>query len=40
MQVVVARNHRVPAVTQMVWYKVGAADDPLRKSGRATFSNT
>jgi len=23
MQVVVAQNHRVPAVTQMVWYKSG-----------------
>jgi zinc protease len=37
MQVVVAPNHRVPAVTQMVWYKVGAADDPLGKSGVAHF---
>src|SRR5438876_6269770 len=37
MQVVVAPNHRVPAVTQMVWYKVGAADDPLGKSGIAHF---
>jgi len=37
MQVVVAPNHRVPAVTQMVWYKVGAADDPLGKSGLAHF---
>jgi len=37
MQIVVAPNHRVPAVTQMVWYKVGAADDPLGKSGLAHF---
>jgi zinc protease len=37
MQVVVAPNHRVPAVTQMVWYKVGAADDPVGKSGLAHF---
>ena len=37
MQVVVAPNHRVPAITQMVWYKVGAADDPLGKSGLAHF---
>jgi zinc protease len=37
MQVVVVPNHRVPAVTQMVWYKVGAADDPLGKSGLAHF---
>ena len=30
-------NHRVPAVVQMVWYKIGAADDPLGKSGIAHF---
>ena len=32
MQVVVVPNHRVPAVAQMVWYKLGAADDPVGKS--------
>jgi len=37
MQVVVVPNHRVPAVVQMVCYKVGAADDPLGKSGIAHF---
>ena len=37
MQVVVLPNHRVPAVTQMIWYKVGAADDPRGKSGLAHF---
>ncbi|HZS82463.1 MAG TPA: pitrilysin family protein [Stellaceae bacterium] len=37
MQVVVIPNHRVPAVTQMVWYKVGAADEPRGKSGIAHF---
>lgn len=37
MQVVVLPNRRVPAVTQMVWYKVGAADDPRGKSGLAHF---
>src|SRR5215471_17957955 len=37
MQVVVVPNYRVPAVTQMVWYKVGAADDPRGKSGLAHF---
>jgi zinc protease len=37
MQVVVVPNHRIPAVVQMVWYKVGAADDPLGKSGIAHF---
>ena len=37
MQVVVVPNHRTPAVLLMVWYKVGAADDPLGKSGTAHF---
>ncbi len=37
MQVVVVPNHRVPAVLQMVWYKVGGADDPVGKSGIAHF---
>jgi zinc protease len=37
LQVVVVPNHRIPAVVQMVWYKVGAADDPLGKSGVAHF---
>jgi zinc protease len=37
LQVVVIPNHRVPAVTQMVWYKVGAADDPRGTSGIAHF---
>lgn len=37
MQVVVVPNHRAPAVMQMVWYKVGGADDPLGKSGIAHF---
>jgi zinc protease len=32
MQVVVVPNHRVPAVVQMVWYKLGAAEDPVGKS--------
>jgi zinc protease len=37
MQVVVVSNHRVPVVTHMVWYKVGAADEPMGKSGIAHF---
>ena len=37
LQVVVVPNHRAPAVTQMVWYKTGAADDPRGKSGIAHF---
>ncbi len=28
MEVVVIPNHRAPVVTHMVWYKVGAADEP------------
>ncbi len=37
MQVVVVSNHRVPAVTHMVWYKVGAADEGPGESGIAHF---
>jgi zinc protease len=37
LDVVVVPNHRAPIVTQMVWYKVGAADEPLGKSGIAHF---
>ena len=35
MQVVVIANHRVPIVSHMVWYKVGAADEEPGKSGLA-----
>lgn len=35
MAVVVVPNHRAPIVSQMVWYQVGAADEPLGKSGLA-----
>ena len=38
MQVVVIENDRAPVVTHMVWYKVGAADDPRGKSGLAHFT--
>ncbi len=37
MQVVVIPNHRIPAVTHMVWYKIGAADEAAGKSGIAHF---
>lgn len=37
MQVVVIENHRAPVVTHMVWYKVGAAEEPPGKSGIAHF---
>ena len=37
MQVVVVTNQRVPVITHMVWYKVGAADEVTGKSGIAHF---
>ena len=37
MQVVVVTNQRVPVITHMVWYKVGAADEMTGKSGIAHF---
>src|SRR3954470_23799905 len=37
MQVVVIPDHRAPVVTQMLWFKVGAVDDPPGVSGLAHF---
>jgi len=37
LQVVVIEDHRAPVVTQMVWYKIGAADEPPGHSGIAHF---
>ena len=37
LQVVVVPDHRAPVVTHMVWYKVGAADEPAGVSGIAHF---
>ncbi|MEZ5750445.1 MAG: pitrilysin family protein [Paracoccaceae bacterium] len=37
MQVVVVEDHRAPVVVNMVWYRVGAADDPAGHSGIAHF---
>jgi zinc protease len=37
MDVVVIPDHRSPVVTHMVWYRVGAADEVLGKSGIAHF---
>ncbi|QUS41271.1 insulinase family protein [Tardiphaga alba] len=37
MQVVVIEDHRTPVVTQMIWYKVGSADETPGKSGLAHF---
>ena len=37
MQIVVVEDRRAPVVTHMVWYKVGGADEPVKKSGIAHF---
>jgi len=37
MEVVVIEDHRAPVVTHMVWYRIGAADEPSGKSGIAHF---
>ncbi|MBF9032907.1 insulinase family protein [Rhodobacterales bacterium HKCCE2091] len=37
MQAVVIEDHRSPAVVHMVWYRVGAADEPPGQSGIAHF---
>ncbi len=37
LTVVVIEDHRAPAVTHMVWYRVGSADEPSGQSGLAHF---
>jgi len=37
MEIVVISDHRTPVVTQMIWYRVGSADDPPGKSGLSHF---
>jgi len=37
MEIVVLEDHRAAAVVNMVWYRVGAADEPRGKSGIAHF---
>jgi hypothetical protein len=37
LDVIVIPDHRAPVVTQMIWYKVGAADEPPGSSGIAHF---
>jgi zinc protease len=37
LNVVIVPDHRSPVVTHMIWYKVGAADDPKGKAGIAHF---
>ncbi|MBE7638498.1 insulinase family protein [Sneathiella sp. P13V-1] len=37
LEVVVIEDQRAPVVTHMVWYRIGAADEPPGKSGIAHF---
>jgi zinc protease len=37
LQVVLIPDHRAPVVTQSIWYKVGATDDPPHSHGLAHF---
>ncbi|WP_112322331.1 M16 family metallopeptidase [Oceanibium sediminis] len=37
LEIVVIEDHRAPVVTHMLWYRVGAGDDPMGKSGIAHF---
>src|ERR1700756_279122 len=37
LQVIVIQDHRTPVVTEMIWYKVGSADETPGKSGLAHF---
>ena len=37
LRVIVIEDHRAPVVTHMVWYRVGAADEPAGKTGLAHF---
>lgn len=37
MQVVVIPNHRVPAVSHMIWFRIGSADEPRGESGLAHY---
>ena len=37
LQVVVIEDHRTPVVVHMLWYRAGAADEPIGSSGIAHF---
>lgn len=37
LEVIVIPNHRIPAVSHMLWLRVGSADDPQGKSGLAHY---
>src|SRR5579871_4420998 len=40
LQVLVIQDHRTPVVTQMVWYKVGSADETPGQIGARPFPRT
>jgi zinc protease len=37
LEVIVVEDHRAPAVTQMLWYRAGSADEPPGSSGVAHY---
>lgn len=37
LELVVIPDHRAPVVTNMIWYRIGSADEPAGKSGIAHF---
>ncbi len=37
LRIIVIEDHRAPVITHMVWYRVGAADEPAGKTGLAHF---
>lgn len=37
LETIVIEDHRAPVVVQMVWYKIGSADEPPGKSGIAHY---
>ncbi|ADO43461.1 M16 family metallopeptidase [Ketogulonicigenium vulgare] len=37
LDIVVIEDHRAPVVTQMIWYRVGSADEPKGQGGIAHF---
>ncbi|MDX1974603.1 MAG: pitrilysin family protein [Rickettsiales bacterium] len=37
LEVIVLSNHRLPAVSHMMWFRIGGADDPPGKSGLAHY---
>lgn len=37
LEAVVIEDHRAPVVVQMLWYKIGSADEPAGKSGIAHY---